>query len=80
MRRALNLASLADGQTSPNPIVGAVVLDVDGNLVGEGLHSRAGADHAELGALRQAKDAAVGGTLLVTLEPCCHYGLTPPCT
>ncbi len=80
MRRALQLAALADGQTSPNPIVGAVVLDAEGNFVGEGFHSQAGYPHAELGAIQQAQEATIGGTLIVTLEPCCHQGLTPPCT
>ena len=80
MRRALALAALAEGHTSPNPLVGAVVLDGDGRLVGEGFHARAGAAHAEVGALRQAGDAARDGTLVVTLEPCCHHGRTPPCS
>ena len=80
MRRALQLAALADGQTSPNPLVGAVVLDARGALVGEGFHARAGEPHAEVGALAQAGDRARGGTLVVTLEPCCHHGRTPPCT
>ena len=80
MRRALALAALAEGHTSPNPLVGAVVLDHDGRLVGEGFHARAGDAHAEVGALRQAGDAAMGGTLVVTLEPCCHHGRTPPCS
>ena len=80
MRRALDLAALADGQTSPNPLVGAVVLDRQGRLVGEGFHARAGEPHAEVGALRQAGEAARGGTLVVTLEPCCHHGRTPPCS
>ena len=80
MRRALSLAALAEGHTSPNPLVGAVVLDRDGRLVGEGFHARAGEAHAEVGALRQAGDAASGGTLVVTLEPCCHHGRTPPCS
>ena len=79
MRRALALAALADGHTSPNPLVGAVVLDQHGCLVGEGFHARAGDPHAEVGALAQAGDRAKGGTLVVTLEPCCHHGLTPPC-
>ena len=79
MRRALALAALADGHTSPNPLVGAVVLDQNGYLVGEGFHARAGEPHAEVGALAQAGDRAKGGTLVVTLEPCCHHGLTPPC-
>ena len=79
MRRALQLAALADGHTSPNPLVGAVVLDAAGQLVGEGFHARAGEPHAEVGALVQAGDAARGGTIVVTLEPCCHHGRTPPC-
>jgi diaminohydroxyphosphoribosylaminopyrimidine deaminase / 5-amino-6-(5-phosphoribosylamino)uracil reductase len=80
MRRALQLAALADGRTSPNPLVGAVVLDATGTLVGEGFHARAGDPHAEVGALAQAGERAKGGTLVVTLEPCCHHGRTPPCT
>ena len=80
MRRALDLAALAEGQTSPNPLVGAVVLDHGGRLVGEGFHARAGEPHAEVGALAQAGEAARGGTLVVTLEPCCHHGRTPPCS
>ena len=80
MRRALQLASLADGCTSPNPLVGAVVIDQTGQLVGESFHSRAGNPHAEVGALAQAGKKAKGGTLVVTLEPCCHVGRTPPCT
>jgi len=80
MRRALQLAELGRGRTSPNPLVGAVVLDAAGALVGEGYHARAGEPHAEVGALRQAGDRARGGTLVVTLEPCCHHGRTPPCS
>ena len=80
MRRALQLAALAEGRTSPNPLVGAVVLDSTGRLVGEGFHARAGLPHAEPGALAQAGDVARGGTIVVTLEPCCHHGRTPPCT
>jgi diaminohydroxyphosphoribosylaminopyrimidine deaminase/5-amino-6-(5-phosphoribosylamino)uracil reductase len=80
MRRVLKLAALGQGRTSPNPMVGAVVLDAAGTLVGEGFHARAGAPHAEVGALRQAADRAGGGTLVVSLEPCCHHGRTPPCT
>ena len=80
MRRALALAALAEGRTSPNPLVGAVVLDADGRLVGEGFHARAGQPHAEVGALAQAGEAARGGTMCVTLEPCCHHGRTPPCS
>ncbi|SBO44424.1 bifunctional diaminohydroxyphosphoribosylaminopyrimidine deaminase/5-amino-6-(5-phosphoribosylamino)uracil reductase RibD [Cyanobium sp. NIES-981] len=80
MLRALQLASLGSGRTSPNPMVGCVVLDAEGRLVGEGYHSRAGEAHAEVGALRQAGERARGGTAVVTLEPCCHHGRTPPCS
>jgi diaminohydroxyphosphoribosylaminopyrimidine deaminase/5-amino-6-(5-phosphoribosylamino)uracil reductase len=80
MRRALQLAALGAGRTSPNPLVGAVVLDAAGQLVGEGYHARAGEPHAEVGALAQAGARARGGTLIVTLEPCCHQGRTPPCS
>jgi len=80
MHRALALASLAKGYTSPNPLVGALVVDSSGRLIGEGYHACAGLPHAEVGALAQAGVAARGGTLIVTLEPCCHQGRTPPCT
>ena len=80
MARALQLAALAEGRTSPNPLVGALVLDAEGTLVGEGFHARAGEAHAEVGALTQAGERARGGTLVVTLEPCCHHGRTPPCS
>ena len=80
MRRALQLAALAEGNVSPNPLVGAIVLNIDGVLVGEGFHSKSGGPHAEINALLQAGIKAKGGTLIVTLEPCCHYGKTPPCT
>ena len=80
MRRALALAALAEGRTSPNPLVGALVLNREGRLVGEGFHARSGEPHAEVGALAQAGTAAAGGTLIVTLEPCCHHGRTPPCS
>ncbi|QEY33418.1 bifunctional diaminohydroxyphosphoribosylaminopyrimidine deaminase/5-amino-6-(5-phosphoribosylamino)uracil reductase RibD [Synechococcus sp. RSCCF101] len=79
MERALQLARLGEGRTSPNPMVGALVLDAGGVLVGEGFHAAAGRPHAEVGALRQAGEAARGGTLVVTLEPCAHHGRTPPC-
>lgn len=78
MRRALELAALATGRTSPNPMVGAVIVN-NGEVVGEGYHLRAGTPHAEIHALRQAGDRARGATLYVNLEPCSHYGRTPPC-
>src|SRR5574341_153021 len=78
MGRALELAARARGRTSPNPMVGAVVVK-DDQLVGEGFHAFAGSDHAEAVALREAGSAAAGATLYVSLEPCCHFGRTPPC-
>jgi diaminohydroxyphosphoribosylaminopyrimidine deaminase/5-amino-6-(5-phosphoribosylamino)uracil reductase len=80
MQRALQLAALASGRTSPNPLVGCVILSASGALVGEGFHARAGQPHAEVGALRQAGERARGGTAVVSLEPCCHHGRTPPCS
>ncbi len=76
---ALRLARRGAGRTSPNPMVGAVVVRGD-RIVGRGYHVRAGADHAEAVAIRQAADAARGATLYVNLEPCNHFGRTPPCT
>ncbi|MBI3625809.1 MAG: bifunctional diaminohydroxyphosphoribosylaminopyrimidine deaminase/5-amino-6-(5-phosphoribosylamino)uracil reductase RibD [Candidatus Rokubacteria bacterium] len=78
MHRALALAECARGLTSPNPLVGALVVR-DGVIVGEGFHLRAGAPHAESLALAVAGEAARGATLYVTLEPCVHEGRTPPC-
>ena len=79
MRRALELAARGRFGASPNPMVGAVVLDPEGRLVGEGFHARCGGPHAEIVALREAGDRARGGSLIVTLEPCAHHGRTPPC-
>lgn len=78
MARALALARRGLGETNPNPMVGCVVVK-DGRLLGEAFHRRAGAGHAEVGALRRAGAAARGATLYVTLEPCAHFGRTPPC-
>ncbi|WP_059008717.1 bifunctional diaminohydroxyphosphoribosylaminopyrimidine deaminase/5-amino-6-(5-phosphoribosylamino)uracil reductase RibD [Streptomyces specialis] len=80
MRRAVALAARGLGATSPNPVVGCVVLDAAGRPAGEGWHRRAGGAHAEIHALAEAGDAARGGTALVTLEPCDHTGRTGPCT
>lgn len=80
MMMALTLARRAEGRTSPNPMVGAVVIDRNDNIVGDGHHEAAGKAHAEVVALERAGDKAEGGTLYVTLEPCCHHGKTPPCT
>lgn len=79
MRRALELAAQARGQTSPNPMVGAVLVK-NNKIIAEGWHQKAGEDHAERAALKKAGESARGATLYVTLEPCCHYGKTPPCT
>ncbi|MEO7263248.1 MAG: bifunctional diaminohydroxyphosphoribosylaminopyrimidine deaminase/5-amino-6-(5-phosphoribosylamino)uracil reductase RibD [Jatrophihabitantaceae bacterium] len=80
IRLAGDLADRVAGRTSPNPAVGAVVLDRDGRIVGEGATQPAGKQHAEVMALQAAGDRAVGGTLVVTLEPCNHLGRTGPCT
>ena len=80
MRRALFHAARAQGATVPNPLVGAVVVDSDGVVVGQGFHERAGWPHAEVVALDEAGTRASGATLYVTLEPCCHTGRTGPCT
>ncbi|MDT0309440.1 bifunctional diaminohydroxyphosphoribosylaminopyrimidine deaminase/5-amino-6-(5-phosphoribosylamino)uracil reductase RibD [Streptomyces sp. DSM 44917] len=79
MRRAIELAARGLGATSPNPVVGCVVLDAAGRPVGEGWHRRAGGPHAEVHALAEAGEAARGGTAVVTLEPCNHTGRTGPC-
>jgi diaminohydroxyphosphoribosylaminopyrimidine deaminase/5-amino-6-(5-phosphoribosylamino)uracil reductase len=79
MEQALSLARLALGQASPNPAVGAVVVK-EGVVVGQGYTQPPGSHHAEVSALKQAGEEARGGVMYVTLEPCCHYGRTPPCT
>ncbi len=79
MRLALQLAARAAGRTSPNPLVGAVIVK-DNQIVGQGYHKKAGTPHAEIHALREAGEKARGAVLYVTLEPCSHFGRTPPCS
>jgi diaminohydroxyphosphoribosylaminopyrimidine deaminase/5-amino-6-(5-phosphoribosylamino)uracil reductase len=79
MQTALALAAQGAGYVSPNPMVGAVVVR-DGQVVGQGYHQKVGGAHAEINALNAAGESARGATLYVTLEPCNHYGRTPPCT
>jgi len=79
MRKALNLARRGLGKTSPNPMVGALIIR-DGGIIGQGYHRRYGDNHAEINAIRDARGDTSGATLYVTLEPCCHHGKkTPPC-
>ncbi|MCB9476491.1 MAG: bifunctional diaminohydroxyphosphoribosylaminopyrimidine deaminase/5-amino-6-(5-phosphoribosylamino)uracil reductase RibD [Deltaproteobacteria bacterium] len=81
MRRALDLAARGTGYVHPNPLVGAILLK-DGQIIGEGYHHEVGQAHAEINAIRAAKDAGhspEGGLMVVTLEPCAHFGRTPPC-
>jgi diaminohydroxyphosphoribosylaminopyrimidine deaminase/5-amino-6-(5-phosphoribosylamino)uracil reductase len=80
MGRAVELAARGLGTTSPNPVVGCVILDTDGTVVGEGFHAYAGGPHAEIVALAHAGERARGGTVVVTLEPCDHTGVTGPCS
>lgn len=79
MQRALSLALEAEGDTSPNPMVGCVLVNEEGEIVGEGYHHKAGQPHAEVMALKDAGKAARGTTAYVTLEPCSHQGRTGPC-
>ena len=79
LERAIELAVTARGLTSPNPLVGAVIVKAD-RVIGEGLHVRAGEAHAERAALAACEEDPAGATLYVSLEPCCHEGRTPPCT
>jgi diaminohydroxyphosphoribosylaminopyrimidine deaminase/5-amino-6-(5-phosphoribosylamino)uracil reductase len=80
MAQCLQLAELGAGFVSPNPMVGAIVLDSEGRVVGRGYHPKVGEGHAEVFALDEASEKAKGGTLYVNLEPCNHQGRTPPCT
>ena len=79
MKRAIFLASLGKNTTSPNPKVGAVILDKNGKLISEGFHFKAGMPHAEAMAFNNLKKDAKEGSMYVNLEPCCHHGKTPPC-
>jgi len=79
MKRAIDLALMAKGRTSPNPMVGAVIIK-GGKIAGEGYHKKAGTQHAEVNAINSAGKNAKDGIMYVTLEPCCHQGRTPPCT
>jgi len=79
MRSTIALALKGRGSTSPNPMVGAIVVK-SGKIIGQGYHQRAGEPHAESMALKRAGKRARGATLYVTLEPCAHTGRTPPCT
>ena len=78
MERALELAAKGRGTTTPNPMVGAVIVK-NGRIIGEGYHIRAGEGHAEVNAVKNAVEDVTGATMYVTLEPCSHYGKTPPC-
>ncbi|MFZ2229857.1 MAG: bifunctional diaminohydroxyphosphoribosylaminopyrimidine deaminase/5-amino-6-(5-phosphoribosylamino)uracil reductase RibD, partial [Agathobacter rectalis] len=78
MRRAIELAKRGMGYTSPNPMVGAVIVK-DGRIIGEGWHERYGELHAERNALKHCKESPQGADMYVTLEPCCHHGKQPPC-
>ena len=79
MNRAIELAERGKGWVNPNPLVGAVIVK-EGKVIGEGWHECFGGLHAERNAFKNCSESAVGATLYVTLEPCCHYGKTPPCT
>lgn len=80
MNQCIELARLGEGRVSPNPLVGAIVVDKNGQIKGKGFHQRYGEAHAEVNAISEAgDDACEGGTIYVSLEPCSHYGKTPPC-
>ena len=80
MRRAIDLAKLGNDFTSPNPLVGAVILNDKGDLISEGFHYKSGMPHAEAMAFDNLSQSANGGSIYINLEPCCHHGKTPPCT
>ena len=78
MKRALQLSVKGIGHTNPNPMVGAVIVK-DGRIIGEGYHRKYGEAHAEVNAFDNATEDVKGAEMYVTLEPCAHYGKTPPC-
>jgi diaminohydroxyphosphoribosylaminopyrimidine deaminase/5-amino-6-(5-phosphoribosylamino)uracil reductase len=79
MRKAIRLAKKGRGKVSPNPLVGTIIVK-NGKIMGKGYHKKAGTDHAEVIAIKKAGKKAKGATMYVNLEPCCHFGKTPPCT
>ena len=79
MRMAIALAVKGEGHVNPNPMVGAVIVK-DGRVIGQGYHEKYGELHAERNAIASLTESAENATIYVTLEPCCHYGKTPPCT
>ncbi|MFC1485097.1 bifunctional diaminohydroxyphosphoribosylaminopyrimidine deaminase/5-amino-6-(5-phosphoribosylamino)uracil reductase RibD, partial [bacterium] len=81
MKKALDLAKKGRGKVSPNPLVGAIMVTKEGQIVGQGWHEYFGGPHAELNAINNVEDKTLlkGATIYVTLEPCCHYAKTPPC-
>ena len=80
LHQAARLAVMGHGAAEPNPMVGCIIANREGNIVGEGFHEKCGEEHAEINALTMASDGARGGTAYVTLEPCNHHGKTPPCS
>ena len=80
MQKCLELAVLSEGQVSPNPLVGCVIVDDNGEIIAQGRHEKYGEPHAEANALKSAGKRAKGATLFVNLEPCNHYGKNPPCS
>ncbi len=79
MRKCINLAKKSEGRVSPNPLVGAVIFDDDYRIISEGRHEKYGGNHAERNAILSAKESLKGKSIIVNLEPCSHYGKTPPC-
>ena len=78
MKKALELARKGEGYVNPNPLVGAVIVK-GGEIIGQGYHEFFGGNHAEINAIKSSIKSTEGATIYVTLEPCCHYGKTPPC-